>query len=241
MTTSNKTRNIVIASLVGSLLFAAALGGFLWWYEGNEKDAAQKASDEMAVALQENEPSKAPDGASDYVSGMRQYFGPIKDAKTVDVRQVDNYSETTNSANDRSWWTSTIFLHSERGAALVLVSFEDSLDPHDAKVDDIRELNPKKVAKGALTAAELKDAKRAFKARGGKAANSLVLDGTFPEEKAGSSSSDPTDVPDAPAEPAPPPVDRDAIERQQREGRRRLKCVQDAHGDIDKLKKCSEL
>ena len=240
MSTSNRTRNIVIASLVGSLLFAAALGGFLWWYEGNEKDAAQKASDEMSVALQENEPSKAPDGGSDYVSGMRQYFGPIKDAKTVDVRQVDNYSQTTNSANDRSWWTSTIYLRSERGAALVLVTFEDSFDPHDAKIDDIRELNPKKVAKGALTPAELKDAKRAFKARGGKTANALVLDGTFPKGKPGSTSSDPTDIGDAPAAPAPP-VDRDAIERRQREGQRRLKCVQNAHGDIDKLKKCAEL
>jgi hypothetical protein len=178
VSTSNRTRNIVIASLVGSLLFAAALGGFIWWYEGNEKDAAQKASDQMAAALQENDPSKAPDGASQYVSGVRDYFGPIKDAKTVDVRQVDNYSQTSNSADDRSWWTSTIFLHSERGAALVLVTFADSIDPRDAKVDDLRELNPKKVAESALTPVELKDARRAFKSRGGKAASAVALDGS---------------------------------------------------------------
>ena len=181
MTTSNKTRNIVIASLVGSLLFAAAIGGFLWWYEGNEKDAARKASNDMAAALVDDDSGKAPDGASDYVSGMRKYFGPIKDAKTVDVRQVDNYSETSNSADDRSWWTATIFLRSERGAALVLVTFADSFDPHDAKVEDIRELNPKRVAEGALTPDEMTDARRGFKSRGGKTAKALVLDGSFPE------------------------------------------------------------
>jgi len=187
MSTRKSTRVIVIASVVGSLLFAGALGGFLWWYEGNEEDAARKASNQLASALEDNDRSAAPAGASDYVPGMRRYFGPIKDAKTIDVRQVDNYSETTNRAGDRSWWTSTIFLHSERGAALVLVTFEDSFDPHDANVDSVRELNPKKVAKGALTRADMRDAKRGFKSRGGRTANSPVLDGTFPEERAGSS------------------------------------------------------
>ena len=118
---------------------------------------------------------------------MRKYFGPIREAKTVDVRQVDNYSETTNTANDRSWWTSTLFLRTERGAALVLVTFADTFDPRDATVENIRELNPKKVAEGALTADESKDARRGFKSRGGKAANALVLDGTFPQERGGSS------------------------------------------------------
>jgi hypothetical protein len=232
MSTSTKTRNIVIASLVGSLLFAAGLGGFLWWYEGNEEDAARTATNELAAALNDNDDSQAPDGASDYVAGMRGYFGPIREAKTVDVRQVDNYSEATNSANDRSWWTSTIFLRSERGAALVLVTFADSFDPRDAKVEDIRELNPKKVAGGALTAEEMVDARRGFKARGGKAAKSLVLDGTFPDE---------SDNPEEPAKPVPAPPSREDLDRRREEGRKRLKCVQDAQGDIEKLKKCSEM
>jgi hypothetical protein len=234
VTTTNKTRNIVIASLVATLLFCAALGGFLWWYEGNEKDAAGKASDQLASALAAGDKSGGPDGADDYLSGIPAYFGPVKDAKTVDVRQVDNYSQTTNSADDRSWWTATIFLRSERGAALLLVTFEDSIDPRDADVESIRELSPRKVAEGALTPVELSDGKRGFKSRGGKPANIVELRGVIApsREKPGAG--------DAPAAPAPP-VDRDAIERRQRQGQRQLKCVQDAQGDIDKLKKCSEL
>jgi hypothetical protein len=103
------------------------------------------------------------------------------------VRQVDNYSETTNTANDRSWWTSTLYLRTERGGALVLVTFADSFDPRDAEVESVRELSPKKVAKGALTTAESRNAKRGFASRGGKAANSLVLGGTFPQGRGGSS------------------------------------------------------
>jgi len=175
---TNKTaRNIVIASVVGSLLFAAAIGGFVLWYEGNEEDAAQTASDELSSALEDNDPSAAPDEASAYVSGMRKYFGPIKAAKTVDVRQVDNYGQSSNTADDRSWWTSTIFLRSERGAALVLVTFADSFDPKDAKVESVRELAPRKVAEGALTSDESLDARRGFASRGGKTANALTLTG----------------------------------------------------------------
>jgi len=179
---SKKTPYLVIGILVASFLFAGAIGGFVWWYEGNEKDSARNASDDLAAALVDNDASAAPDGAGEYVSGMREYFGPIKEAKTVDVRQVDNYSETTNTANDRSWWTSTLYLRTERGGALVLVTFADSFDPRDAEVENIRELNPKKVAEGALTAEQSERARRGFKARGGKAANALVLDGTFPQE-----------------------------------------------------------
>ena len=182
MSTGNKTPYLVIGILVASFLFAGAIGGFVWWYEGNEKGAAREASNELAAALVDNEPSAAPDAAGEYVSGMRKYFGPINEAKTVDVRQVDNYSETTNTANDRSWWTSTLYLRTERGAALVLVTFADSFDPRDAEVEDVRELNPKKVAEGALTPEESERARRGFKARGGKAATALVLDGTFPQE-----------------------------------------------------------
>lgn len=236
--TGKSARNIVIVVVVGTLLFGAALGGFLFWYESNEKDAARDASDQMATALQENDPSGAPDGADEYVSGMREYFGPIRDANTVDVRQVDNYGQSSNTADDRSWWTSTIFLRSERGAALVLLTFADTFDPKDAKVESIRELSPRKVAKGALTKVEMRDARRGFASRGGKTANSVVLAGTFTSGRGGSEPEE--DVPAAPAEPVPP-VDREAIERQREAGQKRLKCVQDAQGDIEKLKKCSKL
>ena len=236
--TSRTTRNIVIAVVVATVVFVAALGGFLLWYESNEKDAAREASDQMAAALQDNDPSGAPEGAEDYVSGMREYFGPIKDANTVDVRQVDNYGQSSNTADDRSWWTSTIFLRSERGAALVLLTFADSFDPKDAKVESIRELSPRRVAEGALTKQESRDARRGFASRGGKTATSVVLAGTFPADRGGSEPDE--DVPAAPAEPVPP-VDREAIERQREAGQKRLKCVQDAQGDIEKLKKCSKL
>jgi hypothetical protein len=205
MHSKTATRNIVIITVLGSFLFAAGLGAWIFWYEANEEDAAREASDKLAAALVDPRPSAAPDGASDYVRGMRKYFGPIRAAKTVDVRQVDNYGQSSNTADDRSWWTSTIFMRTERGAALVLLTFADSFDPKDAKVEDIRELSPRKVAEGALTADESADVKRAFASRGGKTAKSLVLDGTFTPRRA---------------------------------GQRRLKCVQDANQDIDKLKKC---
>lgn len=211
---STKTRNIVIISLVGSFLFAAAIGGFLWWYEGNEEDAARTASDQLAAAVMDNDPSAAPDGASDYVAGMREYFGPVKEARTVDVRQVDNYGQTTNTADDRSWWTSTIFLRSERGAALVLVTFADSLDPKDAKVAAIRELSPRKLAKGALTDAESRDARRGFASRGGKTATDLTLADAFPQQRGRPRAAG---------------------------GQRRLKCVQRARGHVGKLQRCAKL
>lgn len=183
MHSANSVRNIVIISIVGSLLFAGGIGAFVFWYEGNEKDAAQKTSDELAAALVDNKPSKAPDGASEYVKGVRKWFGPIKSAKTVDVRQVDNYGQTSSTGDDRSWWTSTVFLRTERGAALLLVTFADSFDPKDARVESVRELNPKKVADGVLTSTEAGDARAGFKSRG-KPANAVMLDGTFFQEVA---------------------------------------------------------
>ena len=234
MHSRNSVRTIVIISVVGSLLFAGGLGAFLFWYEGNEKDAAQTASDELAAALVDNEPSKAPDGASDYVRPTRKYFGPIKSAKTVDVRQVDNYGESSNTADDRSWWTSTIFMRTERGAALLLVTYADSFDPKDAKVEAIRELSPKKVAEKALTAAEMSDAKAGFESRDRKLASDIMLSDTFfqkaAQKRRGGN--------DAPGEPVPAPPSDEDIERRRAEGQKRLKCVQDAKGDVEKMAKC---
>ena len=50
MGTDNRARNIVIASLLGTLVFMAALGGFLWWYLGSEEDAVRDASNELITA-----------------------------------------------------------------------------------------------------------------------------------------------------------------------------------------------
>ncbi len=236
MSTDNRARNIVIASLLGTLVFMAALGGFLWWYLGSEEDAVRDASDELITAIEQKDPGKAPDDAADYATGVPKYFGPVRDLKVVDARKVSRRN-STNSASQVSWWTTTLFLRSERGAAVLLVTFDQSLDPHDAKIIGIRELSPGKVTDGALSAAELKDVEAGFKSRGGKTANTVKLSGVLPED-----SPSPADEPepDKPAKPVPAP-DRDEIERRRREGQRRLRCVQEARGDVDKLQKCAEL
>jgi hypothetical protein len=235
MDTSNRTRNIVIASLAGTLLFMAALGGFLWWYLGSEEDTVRDASNDLIAAIEDKDPGKAPADSADYVTGLPKYFGPIQDAKVVDARKVSRRN-STNSSSQVSWWTTTILLHSERGAALLLVTFDQSIDPKDAKIVAIRELAPGKVGDGALTSREAREVKAGFKSRGGETANAVELSGVIPED-----SPSPAATPDEPAKPAPAPPDKDEIERKRREGQRRIRCVQAAKGDVEKLQKCSEL
>ena len=189
MDTSNRVRNIVIASLVGTLLFMAALGGFLWWYLGSEEDAVREASNDLIAAIEDKDPGQAPADSADYVTGLPKYFGPIQDAKVVDARKVSRRN-STNSSSQVSWWTSTILLHSERGAALLLVTFDQSIDPKDAKIVSVRELSPGKVADGALSAEEARDVKAGFKSRGGETANAVELSGVLPED-----SPSPSDLP----------------------------------------------
>jgi hypothetical protein len=224
-----RVRNIVIGVLVATFLFCAALGGFLWWFLGNEEDSVHKSSDQLAAALAHNDPSRAPGEAEEYVSGVRGYFGPVKAAKVVDARKVDNYAQTSSSNDDRSWWVSTIFMRTERGAALLLVSYDDGgLDPHTARITSVRELSPRRVAKDALTTTELADAKAGFASRGGKAADQLALDGSR------------TRIEEVRSRLGGQRRPRRPSKRVQKVPRR-LKCVQRAHGDIAKLQRCSKL
>jgi hypothetical protein len=123
-------------------------------------------------------------------------------------------------------------LNTAKGPAVVELEFNSpSLTYSSETVTDLEEIAPVDVPDDDLTDVELVALAKAFVARGGTPARSSDLDEAFLE------------APDTdPVEPSQPKaIKTPAATREQRDATKRLRCVQKAHGDIEKLQRCATI
>ncbi len=72
------------ALMIGALaLFTAAIGWSTSRSEEKSLEEITPATQTMVAAIQTNKPSAAPEGGTDYVRGVREYFGRIATARSL--------------------------------------------------------------------------------------------------------------------------------------------------------------
>src|SRR4051794_34638165 len=224
-------RKLLFVILGATAAFMVALGGFLFWFLGGEDDAVKKSATQFAAAVQANDPAAAPEGGREYVEGIRLYFGPVRSAQVV-----HRYKKSHGSGSDStSFWVAQLLLHTERGPAVVEIQYDNnSLDPGNQDIQQVYELAPSRIPGDALGSHDRAEVERAFASRGGRAADSIKLSGAFartPTPTPGAGTADPApDVEDTPV-----PAANDEFARQQAQAMRKLRCVQRAKGDVEKL------
>jgi hypothetical protein len=216
--TPNIRRRVIIA-LVGTALFMVALGGFLFWYLGGGESAAQREANKFITALEKNRPADAPKNGDDFVRGVWKTYRRVDSAELLKTRQRSTHGNSTNGGY--SWWVADMLLHTGRGLVVVELAFEPNhLNPKTQIIDEMYELTPERVPDGAVDDETLARVRSDQRERG-EPADDFKLAGTFdtsPSEPGGPS---PTTKP---AEPSVPPV---------------IKCIRRAHGDVEKIKKCT--
>jgi hypothetical protein len=232
MHTHAMNRRMLFLIFGGTAAFMAVVAVAVFWLLGKAEESTRHASTRFATALVKNDPSAAPAGGADYVTGVRAYFGPVRSAEVIDAHNKS--INTGDSADTRSYFVADILLHTERGAAVIELEFDNhSLSNSSEKVSGAHELEPGNVPGGALNSDAAKELATAFATRGGEPADQMTLSRALAD----------LPKPDAPA-PAPPktspPAASPATQRHQRDATKRLRCVQNAQGDMTKLQKCAE-
>ena len=207
----NRLRNGII---IGVTVIVAVAMVALFWILRKSNEHTIHASTKFASALVHNDPSAAPHGGADYVKGVRSYFGGVSSARLIDSH---NHSVNTgDNADTRSYYVGDILLATKRGPAVIELEFDNqSLANASEKISSIHELAPDKIRKHKLSAGDRDALKAAYAQRGGKPGELLPV--TRPVTQPGK----PFKV-----RIAKPHVDK------------HLKCIQDAHGDVNKMVRC---
>jgi hypothetical protein len=217
--TPNVRRRLAII-LGATLLFMAGLGAFLFWYLGGQEKAATTQAKKFITALEKHDPSAAPPKGGDYVRGIWRTYRRVDSADLVDTHQ--KHHRDRNSDSGYSWWVADMLLHTGRGLAVVELAFEPNhLNPKTQVIDAMYELTPERVPGGAVDSETLARVRSDQRERGPEPADDFKLAGTFDSQP----SRTPSSRPAKPGKTKLPPA---------------LKCVKDAHGDVNKLKKCAE-
>jgi hypothetical protein len=211
-----------LAIFGGGAIVAVAFTVTLFWILGKSEQTARDASTRFAAALVHNDPSAAPPGADDYVTGVRSYFGPVTSARVIGAR--NEHVRTGDNADTRSFCVTQLLLRSKRGPAVIEVEFDNHALFSD-RVSSVHEVEPDD-ARG-LSSRAREQVEAAYAARGGNAADLIAL-GTA---RAAVPAPTPAAVPISPAAPK-----RTA---RQRAARKQLRCVQRAGGDVAKLQECA--
>jgi hypothetical protein len=230
--TPNIKRRVTI--IVGiTLLFMAGLGAFLFWYLGGQEEAAKREANKFISALVKNKPSAAPEHGDDYVRGIWKAYRRIDSAKLVDTHQRSSHGSSANSGS--SWWVADMLLHTGRGLAVVELAFErNNLNPDDQIIDLMYELTPDRIPDGVLDDATLARVKSDQGERGGKPEDAITLTVSESELPSGRRPR----APASPSSPAAPATPAKPVRPQQSPV---IKCIRRAHGDVNKLKRCSKL
>jgi hypothetical protein len=225
-----KTPNIkrrLILILGGTLIFMAGLGAFLFWYLGGQEDAAKREANKFISALVKNKPDAAPEHGDDYVRGMWKAYRRIDSAKLIDTHQRSSRRGSSSNSGS-SWWVADMLLHTGRGLAVVELAFEaNNLDPDEQVINLMYELTPDRIPDGALDKQTLARVKSDQGERGGKPEDAITLTVSRSELPSGPRPRAPINPRQVtPAKPQQSPV---------------IKCIRRAHGDVNKIKKCSKL
>jgi hypothetical protein len=201
---------------------AVVIVGGVFWAIGKNKEAAGHAATHFASALVKNDPDAAPKGSTDYIKGMRAYFGRVTGARVIDTH---NERADANTNTSRTYPVADVLLRSARGPAVIELAFDNG-GIGSEKVTGIYELHPDDAPK--LPAADREQLASAFAERGGIPADGETL------KHATARTPQPAELRPAAAPPAsakPTPELRAA--------RAELRCVQRANGDVTKLLECS--
>jgi hypothetical protein len=213
--------------LIGAALFAGALAFAINFLIAKDSNAARHGAGAFAAALVHNNPQAAPQGAEQYVTGVRQYFGDVTSAT---LYRTHNHSVNTgNSADTRTYIVADVLLESKRGPAVLEVDFDNGSIGSD-HVSSVRELDPQHAP--GLNSAQRQWIEAAFAKRGGKAVDSVTL----------SEATAPAAIP-APA-PRPLHIKRVHVTSPANaaltKATKQLSCVQAAHGDVAKMQRCAQ-
>jgi hypothetical protein len=220
--------------LIGAALFAAALAFAIQFLIAKDTNAARHGANAFATAVVHDDPRAAPQGAEEYVSGVRRYFGDVSSAS---IYRTHNHGVNTgNTADTRTYIVADMLLESKRGPAVLEIDFDNGSIGSD-RVSSIRELDPKHAP--GLNSAQRQRIEAAFAKRGGKVADTVTL------LEAPASPSAPAPVKAAPA-PASRPVHHLRVHVSPpanaalTKAAKQLKCVQAAHGDVTKMQRCTQ-
>src|SRR4051812_12105316 len=217
--TPNVRRRVLIILGI-TAVFMAGLGAFLFWYLGGQEKAATAQAKKFIAALEKHDPSAAPPKGDDYVRGIWRTYRRVDSADLVDTHQ--RHHRDRNSDSGYSWWVADMLLHTGRGVAVVQLPFEPNhLNPKTQVIDGMYELTPGRVPDGVVDSETLARVRSDQRERGPGPADDFKLAGTFVSQPSRTPSTRPT----KPGKTELPPA---------------LKCVKDAHGDVNKLKKCAE-
>ena len=215
---------IIVAA---TLLFMAGLGAFLFWYLGGQEEAAKREANKFISALVKNEPAAAPENGDDYVRGIWKAYRRVDSAKLVDTHQRSTHHASSSSG--ASWWVADMLLHTGRGLVVLELAFErNNLDPDTQEIDLMYELTPDRIPGGVLDDKTLARVISDQRERGPKTEDAITLTVSEAEANPGPRPRAPARpvAPAKPAKPAVPPV---------------IKCIRRAHGDVNKIQKCSRL
>ena len=205
-----------------AVVSAAVIVGGVFWGIGKNKEAAGRAATRFAAALVENDPGAAPKGSPEYIKGIRAYFGAVTGARVIGTH---NERADANTNTSRTYPVADVLLRAERGPAVIELAFDNG-GIGSEKVTGIYELHPDDAAK--LPARDRERLASAFAERGGIPANKDTLEhGTAQTQRPAAPR--PVVIRPTPAKPTP----------ELRAGRKDLRCVQRARGDVAKLLECA--
>ena len=196
--------------IIGVTVIVAVAMVALFWILRASNERTIHASTKFATALVKNDPSAAPKGGADYVKGVRAYFGGVSSARVIDSH---NHSiNTGDSADTRSYYVGDILLATKRGPAVIELEFDNqSLANSSEKISSIHEVAPDKVRKHKLSRSDRDALSAAYAQRGGRPGDLLAT-------AAGAPVGAPVKV-------------KLTVDKH-------LKCIQDAHGDVNKMVRC---
>ena len=210
----------LMAIIGGSFAFTAAVSALVVWVLVSGEKAASDGSKQFAAALVGG---PAPKGTDEYVRGVRSRFGAITSARVIDTRN----HRTGRGNNARTYHLSDVLLQTAKGPAVIELEF-DGLGIISKDISEVYELAPRDVPDDALSDNEFVALAKAYERRGGHPASDLSVARV---EVPDAVTKRPAKVRRLHPKITPSPELRDA--------QRRLKCVQQAKGDVEKLAACA--
>jgi hypothetical protein len=191
---------------------------------GKEEKTARDSATHFAAALVHDDPAEAPPGGAEYVHSVRRYFGPVTSAKVIGAHNKG--VNTGDNADTRSFFVVEMLLESRRGPAVIELEY-DNHGFLSERVSRIYELTPDHAPN--VSKAERGQLDAAFAARGAEPADAGELDPVAtPTVEA-------IHIRPAAALRRPKPH---VVSPVSTLDAARLRCVQNAHGDVVKLQKC---
>jgi hypothetical protein len=215
---SRRLRIVIFGGTAVVIAVVVTVAGF--WLSGKSEKTARHAATRFAAALIHNDPTAAPPGAGDYVTGVRGYFGAVISARVIGAHN----KHWGSSNNKRSLFLAELLLRTERGPAVIELELPDT-GLFSERVSGIHELDPDD-APGL--AARDRTLAAAYAARGGWPAAEFQLD------KAATST-----LPTAPPPTAESFVPTSGNTSQLGAATKQLRCIQRADGDVAKLQRCA--